>query len=62
MSPGIRLGRTGWIVIPLCLKDSSGERDIVPPLPAGSYTAQYFHGSKWRGPHVTPAELVVLTK
>ena len=44
---------------PLCLKDSRGERDIMPPLPAGEYTAVFFPNGEWHGPHVKSAELVV---
>lgn len=44
---------------PLCLKDSSGERDIMPPLPAGDYTALFFPAGEWHGPPVKSAELVV---
>jgi hypothetical protein len=47
---------------PLCLKDSSGERDIMPPLPAGKYTALFFPDGEWHGPHVQSAELVVTQK
>jgi hypothetical protein len=45
--------------IPLCLKNSSGERDIVPALPAGKYTALFFPDGNWHGPRVKPADLVV---
>ncbi len=44
---------------PLCLKDSSGERDIMPPLPADNYTALFFPNGEWHGPHVKSADLVV---
>jgi hypothetical protein len=44
---------------PLCLKDSSGERDIMPPLPAGTYTALFFPNGEWHGPHVKSADLIV---
>jgi hypothetical protein len=44
---------------PLCLKNSSGARDIMPPLPAGNYTALFFPVGEWHGPRVNPAELVV---
>jgi hypothetical protein len=44
---------------PLCLKDSSGERDIMPPLPAGKYTALFFPAGEWHGPHVKASDLVV---
>lgn len=44
---------------PLCLKDSSGQRDIMPPLPAGKYTALFFPDGEWHGPHVKSADLVV---
>jgi hypothetical protein len=44
---------------PLCLKDSSGARDIMPPLPAGKYTALLFPDGEWHGPHVKSADLVV---
>ena len=44
---------------PLCLKDSSGERDIMPPLPAGRYTALFFPDGEWHGPRVQSADLVV---
>jgi hypothetical protein len=45
--------------IPLCLKNSSGERGIMPPLPAGRYTAVFFPDGVWRGPLVKSAELVI---
>ena len=44
---------------PLCLKDSSGERDIMPLLPPGKYTALFFPDGEWHGPHVKSADLVV---
>lgn len=44
---------------PLCLRDASGGRDRMPPLPAGTYTALFFPDGKWQGPRVTPAKLVV---
>jgi hypothetical protein len=44
---------------PLCLKESSGERDIVPPLPVGKCTALFFPDGQWHGPHVKSAVLVV---
>ncbi len=44
---------------PLCLKDSSGQRDIMPPLPAGKYTALFFPNGGWHGPHVKSADLVI---
>jgi hypothetical protein len=47
---------------PLCLKGSSGERDIMPPLPAGKYTTLFFPDGQWRGPHVKSAELVLTGK
>ncbi len=47
---------------PLCLKDSSGERDIMPPLPAGKYTVLFFPDGEWHGPHVKSADLVVTGK
>lgn len=45
--------------IPLCLKNPSGERDIMPPLPAGKYTALFFPDGEWHGPLVKSADLVV---
>ncbi len=45
--------------MPLCRKDSTGERDIMPPLPAGKYTALFFPDGEWHGPHVKSADLVV---
>jgi hypothetical protein len=45
--------------LPLCLKDSSGERNIMPSLPAGTYTVLFYPADKWDGPHVKPASLVV---
>jgi hypothetical protein len=45
--------------IPLCLKESSGERDSMPPLPAGKYTALFFPDGEWHGPDVKSADLVV---
>jgi hypothetical protein len=39
-----------------------GARDIMPPLPAGKYTALFFPDGKWHGPHVRPADLVVTAK
>jgi len=44
---------------PLCLKDSTGERDIMPPLPPGKYTALFFPDGVWHGPRVKSAHLVV---
>lgn len=44
---------------PLCLENSKGERDIMPPLPAGKYTALFFADGEWHGPHVKSADLVV---
>jgi hypothetical protein len=44
---------------PLCLKDPSGERDIMPPLPPVRYTALFFPDGEWHGPHVESADLVV---
>lgn len=44
---------------PLCLKDSKGERDIMPPLPSGKYTAVFFPAGRWKGAAVTPAHLVI---
>lgn len=44
---------------PLCLRDSKGERDIMPPLPAGKYKALFFPAGKWHGPYVRPARLIV---
>jgi hypothetical protein len=46
----------------VCLKTSSGERDIMPPLPAGKYTALFVPDGKWHGPDVKSAELVVTGK
>lgn len=45
--------------IPLCLKDSSGERDIMPPLPTGKYKPLFFPDGEWHGPHIKPADLIV---
>jgi hypothetical protein len=47
---------------PLCLKDSSGARDVMPPLPAGRYTTLFFPGGEWHSPHVRSADLVVTAK
>jgi hypothetical protein len=44
---------------PLCLKATSGARDIMPPLPAGRYTALFFPDGEWHGPQVRSADLVV---
>jgi hypothetical protein len=44
---------------PLCLKDPSGERDVMPPLPPGRYTALFFADGEWHGPHIESADLVV---
>jgi hypothetical protein len=44
---------------PLCLPDSRGQRDIMPPLPPGQYTALFFPAGEWHGPHVQSAGLVV---
>jgi hypothetical protein len=44
---------------PLCLKDGGGERDVMPPLPPGKYTALFFPYGDWHGPHVKSANLVV---
>lgn len=44
---------------PLCLKASSGERNIMPPLPPGHYTALFFPDGRWSGPTVKSARLVV---
>lgn len=46
---------------PLCLKDSTGQRDIMPPLAPGKYTALFFPDGKWHGPRVNSAGLVVTT-
>lgn len=45
--------------LPLCLKDSSGKRDVAPPLPAGKYTAVFVPNGTWKGPDVRTATLVV---
>jgi hypothetical protein len=45
--------------IPLCLKDSSGHRDRMPPLPPGRYSALFFPATTWHGPHVEPATVLV---
>lgn len=50
-------GSKGWI--PLCLENSDGDRDIMPRLPAGRYTAVFFPDGEWHGPHVRSAELVI---
>lgn len=50
-------GSTYWT--PPCLNGSRGQRDFVPPLPAGNYTALFFLAGKWHGPCVKPARLVV---
>ena len=50
-------GSKFWL--PLCRKDSTGVRDIMPPLPAGKYTALFFPAGEWHGPHVKPAGLMV---
>ncbi len=57
-----QLPRSSKYWIPLCLKDSSGERDIMPPLPAGEYTALFFTDGEWHGPHVKSADLFVTRK
>lgn len=44
---------------PSCLKGVSGNHDVMPPLPAGRYTALFFPAGVWHGPHVKPAPLVV---
>jgi hypothetical protein len=44
---------------PLCLKDPSGERDIMPRLPPGRYTALFFPDGEWNGPHIESADLVI---
>jgi hypothetical protein len=44
---------------PSCLKGRSGHHDVMPPLPAGRYTALFFPAGVWHGPHVKPARLVV---
>jgi len=48
--------------IPLCLKDSTGERDIMPPLPVGQYAVLFFSDGDWHGPHIKPAVLIVTKK
>ena len=45
--------------MPLCLKDSRGERDIAPRLPPGDYTALFLPDGEWRGPKVTAASVTV---
>ena len=45
--------------LPPCLKDARGSRDVMPPLPAGSYTVLFFPNGKWLGPAVKPATLLV---
>jgi hypothetical protein len=45
--------------IPLCLKDSRGQRDVMPPLPDGSYSALFFPAGQWHGPRVKPASLLI---
>jgi hypothetical protein len=44
---------------PLCLRDSRGQRDIIPPLPEGNYSALFFPAGQWHGPPVKPARLLV---
>lgn len=53
------LPRSSKYWTPLCLKDSSGQHDIMPPLPPGKYTALFFPGGEWHGPHVKSADLLV---
>jgi hypothetical protein len=48
--------------LPVCLKDSSGERNIMPSLPSGTYTVLFYPADKWDGPHVQAASLVVTNK
>ncbi|MGC9222131.1 MAG: hypothetical protein ACP5H2_12455 [Solirubrobacteraceae bacterium] len=45
--------------LPLCLKRSSGKREIMPLLPPGKYAALFFSDGTWTGPTVKPATLVV---
>lgn len=54
------IGSKYWT--PLCLKDSRGERDIMPPLPAGRYTALFFPAGKWHGLRVKPASVTVIKR
>jgi hypothetical protein len=53
-------GSKYWL--PLCHKYSRGQADIMPPLPAGKYTALFFPAGEWHGPHVKPATLQVAKK
>jgi hypothetical protein len=45
--------------IPVCLKDSGGQGDVMPPLPAGKYTAPFFPDGDWHGPQVKSPNLIV---
>jgi hypothetical protein len=57
-----QLPRDSKYWIPLCLTDSGGRRDIMPPLPPGQYTALFFPSGEWHGPRVQSAGLVVTRK
>ena len=50
-------GSPNWT--PLCLRDSHRERNIMPPLQAGKYTARFVPDGRWQGPSVKPAALTV---
>lgn len=54
-----QLPKTSQYWTPLCLKDSAGERDVMPPLPTGRYTAVFVPAGKWAGPRVAGAKLSV---
>lgn len=43
----------------LCLKDSHGNRDVMPAAPPGRYTTVFTPGAKWNGPRIKEATLIV---
>jgi hypothetical protein len=43
----------------LCAKDAHGNRDIMPVAPAGRYTTVFTPGTRWHGPRIREATLVV---
>lgn len=54
-----QLPKTSQYWTPLCLKDSASERNVMPPLLTGRYTAVFVPAGKWTGPQVAGAKLTV---
>jgi hypothetical protein len=53
-------GSKYWI--PLCARDPTGKRNVIPALPPGEYTALFFPQNVWHGPNVKGAAFVVTKK